>query len=332
METRKRTLAFLVTLVLMMALLPVAAFADEDQTAGQFTAGNANPTIAAGDVGIYETDHTTAVTAMTPGAEYAAKVTVTDANTLDDLSTVKVTIFFDADGDDDSADVPVAGNTQTAAILTWTNGSPSSWSISAGAGTTWAIVTGNCVEPSLSASTGTWWFHFRPGKVATEATDWDAYAVANDGGGSPGGCYDASDYDMNWYGEVTVSTALVDWGELQPGTDYTIQTGISATYLANGGYNQQVKASGSWAGVTYTAALNASGAPAGNEFSLMADDDATLAGAVQVLSAAYTSFDTGTQTGESGAAESANSVWLKLGSPFFEDTYAGTIFYQIIND
>ncbi len=329
MEKRK-FLAILAVLAILIAMVPMAAFADEDQTTGQFTTANAAPSV--GDLGIYETDHTTAVTAMTPGTEYAVKVTVTDANTLNDLATVRVTIFFDTDGDDDPGDVPTVGNTQTAAILTWTKGTPSTWSISAGSPTTWAIVTANCVEPSLSGSTGTFWFHFRPGKVATEATDWDAYAVATDDNGATGTRYDGSDYDMNWYGEVTVNTALVDWGTLPPGTDYTIQSGIAVNYLANGGYLQQVKAGGTWNGASHTATLNAAGTPGGNEFSLLADDDNTIADAVQVQSAAYTTFNTGTQTGEAGHDETGNSLWLKLGSPFFEDTYSGSVYFQIIND
>ncbi|MBC7259674.1 MAG: hypothetical protein H5T65_10540 [Chloroflexi bacterium] len=327
---KRRFFAILAALVILVAMLPMAAFADEDQTTGQFTTANAAPSV--GDLGIYETDHTTQVTAMTPGTEYAVKVTVTDANTLNDLATVKVTIFFDADGDDDPGDVPGTGDTQTAAILTWTKGTPSTWTISAGSPTTWAIVTANCVEPSLTGSTGTWWFHFRPGKVATEATDWDAYVVATDDNSATGTLYDGSNYDMNWYGEVTVNTALVDWGTLAPGTDYTIQAGIQVNYLANGGYNQQVKASGSWDGASHTATLNTAGTPAANEFSLMADDDNTIADAVQVLSAAYATFNTGTQTGESGHDETGNSLWLKLGSPFFEDTYSGYVYFQIIND
>lgn len=327
---KRRFFTILVGLAILVAMLPMAVFADEDHTTGQFTTANSAPSV--GDLGIYETDHTTAVTAMTPGTEYAVKVTVTDANTLNDLTTVRVTIFLDADSDDDPADVPAAGDTQTAAILTWTKGTPSTWAISAGAPTTWAIVAANCVEPNLSGSTGTWWFRFRPGKVATEATDWDAYAVATDNNSATGTRYDGSDYDMNWYGEVTVGTALVNWGTLAPGTDYTIRTGIAINYLANGGYNQQVKGGSPWTGTSHTATLNEAGSPAGNEFSLMADNDNTLAGAVQVRSAAYTTFNNGTQTGESGHDETGNSLWLKLGSPFFEDTYSGFVYFKIVND
>ena len=316
-------------LAVVFSLIPAAVSADEGSTTGQFAAANATPSILA--VGLYETDHTTAVTAMTPNLEYAAKVTVSDANTLADLDTVKVTIFHDSDGDDAPGDVPGAGDPQNAAILTYTVAT-NSWSIDAGGSTMWALVTASCSAPALTGSSGDWWFHFVPGKVATESSDWDAFAVATDDVAASGSAYDASDYDMNWYGEITVSTANVDWGALAPGADYTIQTNISVNYLANGGFNQQVRADATWAGASNNATLDEADAPSAHQFCLKADDTATLGTAVQVLNASYTSFDSGAQTTESGMDETANSLWLKLGTPFANDTYSGSIYYGIVND
>lgn len=334
--TRMRVLALIVVaLTLLMALVPTGVVADTGgSTSGQFAAGNVDPTVDA--VGIYETDRSTAVTAMTPQTEYALKVTVTDNNTLGDLSTVKVTIFYDSDGDDDPADVPVAGDTQTAAILTLTVGGSPTWGIDpTGGGTTWVLYSGNCTQPTLTNSSGDFWFNFSPGKVATEALDWDAYAEADDGGGTPGTSYDASDYDMNWYGEITVNTASVDWGSVAPGTDFgnsTRQSSISVTYIANGAYDEKVASSASWSGApSGTATFDAAGSPGANEFSLKADDTDTLASAVLVTeSPTYAAIDdTGTQTTESGDTVATNALWLKLGTPFTDATYSGTIYYQI---
>ena len=76
--------------------------------------------------------------------------------------------------------------------------------------------------------------------------------------------------------------------------------------------------------------LNALGTPGSGEFSLKADDTATLGSAVLVTSADYTTFDTGSLTSESGNAESANTLWLKLGSEGIRDvSYSGTIYYRI---
>ena len=81
-----------VALILLLTLAPVPALAAEDTTSGSFTPTNSNPTVDA--VGIYETDRSTVVTAMTPQTEYSLKVTVSDANTINDLDTVKVTLEF----------------------------------------------------------------------------------------------------------------------------------------------------------------------------------------------------------------------------------------------
>ena len=305
--------------------------ANDSFTVDQSAIDNSNPTVDA--VGIYETNHSTAVTTMTPQTEHAVKVTVTDNDTLNDLSTIKVTIFYDSDGDNDPADVPASGDTQNAAILTCTVGATPSWQIDPSASTTWQLVTANCVQPTLTNSTGDFWFHFKPGKVATKALDWDAYAVADDGGGTPGTLYDSSGYDMNWYGEITVNTSGVDWGNVGLGSGFTDDTtnrvNASVTYICNGNYNKQIKASSPW-GTSPTVALNPSGTPGDDEFSLRADDDLTLDGAV-LVSTAYATFGTGTQTDEGGATEVNNGIWLKTGPSGITGgvAYDGTIYYAI---
>jgi hypothetical protein len=264
-------------------------------------------------------------------------VTVTDNNTLADLSTVKVTIFYDADGTYAPGDVPSSGNTTTAAILTCTVGDTPSWAIDPSDSTTWTIETDSCVQPTLTNNTGDFWFHFKPGKVATETADsdkWHIHAEADDGGGSPGTGYQ-DNRTMNWYGEVVGNTVNINWGSVNPGSDFsesTKQTGISITYIANGAYDVQVAASGSWTGnPSGTAVLDAYGTPSGNEFSLKTDDTITFDNAVLLAaSPSYTTIDdTGLQTSESGDKVTTNTVWLKLGTPFTVSTFSGTIYYRI---
>ena len=74
-----------------------------------------------------------------------------------------------------------------------------------------------------------------------------------------------------------------------------------------------------------------SGSPSANQFSLKADDTATLGSAMLVnVSPSYTTIDnTGTLTGESGDNITTNTLWLKLGTPFAIATYSGTIYWQI---
>lgn len=159
--------------------------------------------------------------------------------------------------------------------------------------------------------------------------------MADDGGGTPGTLYDGSDYDMNWYGEVIINTANVNWGSLAPGTDFgepSKQTGISITYIANGAYDEQVAASTPWIdGGSNSATLDIDGSPGGSSFSIKADDTSTLGSAVFVATtAAYATIDdSGEQTGESGDTVTTNTLWLALGTPFVDATYNGTIYYKI---
>ncbi len=294
------------------------------------TPTNAPPSVNA--VGIYQPDRVTPATAMDPQAEYAVRVSVSDPDGLASLQQVRVVVFLDADGDDDPADVPASGDAQTAAILTWANGSPPSWSISAGSPTTWALVTANCAQPDLSGTSGTWWFHFRPGKVAAESTDWDAWASARDSGGAEAALYDGGDYDMNWYGEVHVNTPSVNWGIVVLGSDYAAnpRTGISVTYIANGPYQQQVRTSNPWGSAPRWIALNETGVPGPGQFSLKANSADDLPGAVVVRSGAYVTIGAGARTAEGGTTVATNALWLRLGPSGIPDTtYAGTIYYRI---
>ena len=76
--------------------------------------------------------------------------------------------------------------------------------------------------------------------------------------------------------------------------------------------------------------LVASETPGSGEFALKGDDDLTLADAA-LVSTSYTTFGTGTQTGESGTTEANNGVWLKTGSSGITGgvSYDGTIYYAI---
>ena len=336
MKAKRILVSILASLALLLVLAPMTALAaDSGTTTGTFDAGNSNPTVDA--VALYESDQSTTATAMNPQTQYAVKVTVTDANTLNDLSTVTVAIFHDTDGSYNVADVPGTGNVQTASILSLTVGASPTWQIDAVSGSgSWSIETASCTQPTLTNSTGDFWFHFKPGKVATETTvtdKWHIYAEVDDGGGTPGDNYEANK-TMSWYGEITVNTASASWGSVDPGSDFAAnsQTGISVTYIANGAYDEEIAASANWTGTpSGTATLNYPGTPGANEFSLKANVSANLTTALMVnASPTYVTIDqTGVQTGESGDAVTTNALWLKLGTPFTDASYSGTIYYKI---
>jgi hypothetical protein len=273
----------------------------------------------------------TAPASMTPQQEWTViTVPVTDVNTIADVKEVKVTVFYDSAGTHPAA--PGSANVQTCAILTWTR-STGTWTIDQGTGTTWAINSGGCTKPADSASTGDWVFSFKVGKVATEtigSADWDIYALATDTALATGNNR-LNGVAMNWYGEITVNTANINWGNVALGSDFSAnsKTDILVTYICNGNYSEQVKSSSPWSNGGNSVTLNAAGSPGNGEFSLKADDTAVLSSAALVTTS-YVTIDTGTQTNESGNIETSNSLWLKLGAlgiPAVQ--YSGTIYYGI---
>lgn len=327
----------IVVLLFSLAIIQMPVSADDSGTSsGQFQVENVAPTVTS--VELWTTGGSPAQTNdMTPQVEYNIKVDVTDGNTLNDLSTVTVRVFYDADGSYSAGDEAGAANTQTRAILTWTNGG-GPWSISPSASTTWSLVTGSCVQPTLTSSSGVFEFHFIPGKVATETVNpakWHIYAIADDGVLTDDGT--DQNNNVNWLGEITVNTGSVDWGVLTPGSDFNgasnNETDISITYLSNGAYNEEIAASATWT-ASVNATLDSTGATANiNEFSLKADDTATLGSAIFVkASPTYDVIDdTGTQTGESGDTITTNTLWLKMSAAFLPETYNGTIYYKIVD-
>ncbi len=321
----------LAAVIMSLATVPVASADSEGSVNGSFAVNSAGPDITA--IALYDSAHTSTVTAMDPQVEYAVKVDISHPNKLKHLSSLKVTVFFDSDGDNSSATVPGAGNTQNAAVLTCTVGATPSWSIDAGAGTTWSVISADCMQPDIGNTTGTFWFNFKPGKVATEATNWDIYGYALDQSARTANLYNNGSYSMNWRGEIAVS-GNVTFGSVSLGSDFAdnTQTGVTNAYIANGNYGVNIKASTPWAGTGDSVALNTSGTPGDGEFSLKALATNTLASAATVTNA-YTAMDsTGTQTAEGGSSVNTNTIWLKVGGNGLSvTTYSGTIYYQINN-
>jgi len=271
---------------------------------------------------------------MTPQEEWTTiTVPVKDASTLADINEVKVKLFYDSAGDD-PGESGFSADVKTCAILTWTRGGTPEWTIAPGS-TTWTLNTTGCSKPDDGATQGNWVFSFKVGKVAThspDTDDWDIYAKATDTASGTGEDY-LRNTEMNWYGEIAVNTIDVDWGTVALGSGFTDDTTnrvtVSETYICNGNYNKQIKTSSPWGG-SPTVALNPSGTPGDGEFSLKADDDLTLAGAV-LVSTGYATFGTGIQTDESGVIETSNGIWLKTGPSGITAgvSYSGTIYYAI---
>ena len=283
---------------------------------------------------LYNSSENATVTQMSPQQEYAVKVTVADNETIDHLNTVVVKIAIDTDGDDDYSDLPGA-DTQTSFIVTCTVGSTPVWSQSPSSSTTWDIVEAECTQPSLAAPSGIFWFHFKPGKVATEAMDWDVYVVATDDSALTDSYYDGSDYDMLWYGEIDVSGTAPNWGTIYPGMDFdnaNAKESVAVSYISNGNYDAALSTT-NWTGSGNTATLNTSGTPGANEFSMKAwsSENLTAADLVTTDAADCVIDNTGDLTTESGDPNGSNTLYLKIGTPFVPEVYSGTITFYIRN-
>ena len=343
----RKLLAIVGVLAMLSAMLvPAAVFADEDTAGGSFTAGNNAPTITS--VEVIPAAGGSPLTSMTPFVAYKAKIVANDINTVDDIDQVRVAIAFDSDNSDPTADPGETGNTQTLVCLKWVK-SGDSWTISPTGGTpatTWSLTEGSCTKPDAAGmllTQGTWEFYFTVGKVATEGTGgagagvpgWDVFGEVKDEG-TPVEMWDDRDLAMTWYGEITVNTVSTSFGDtVALGSDFSANVGdtaISIDYIANGPYDEEIKASTPWTDGTYNVVLSADDSPGDNEFALKADDTADVGTAVLVLSASFTPIDeTGLITDDDGDAVTANNLWLKLGSSQVMSgvSFAGTITYQI---
>ena len=322
-----------VALVLLLAVAVPLALADEDTSQGQFTASNAAPEVIT----------MTLASSMTPynAGGYDLVVTVQDANTLDDITAITVTLFYDSDSDNSPSTVPTAGDNQDAAILTWVK-SGDTWNIAAGSESpqTWSIASVSCISPTMTSSSGDWTFHFTPGKVAQEhATEWDIYATAMDDASASHSLYDSRNYAMEWYGAISIDLATINFGTVAKGVDDDASQNFVLTNIANGDYQLELKAAATWTGgsTSWNLSLDTGDDNPGDaELALEADDDATV-GDAQLVTDAYLDYtdhsgDTG-PTDEDGADISTNTLWLSLGDTgIVADTYTGSIYYQILNN
>jgi hypothetical protein len=333
----------LVSLVLILALVlamatPLAAMAaGTGSSSGTYTANNVAPTV--GSVVLYTTGGSPApTTAMSPQVEYNVKVTVTDANELSDLTNVRVTIFYADSTPTFSGDVPGSGNTHTAAILTCSGaGATPTWSIEPSTNSSWSIINANCVQPTpLTATTGTFEFHFKPGKVATTATGkWYIYTEVTDSEPSSGTAHQ-DNLDMNWYGEVTGVTGTVGFGSIDLGSnDNQSIAPVSVTYISNGNYKEQIKTDdgtgpAQWKQGSIVVGLVSSGTPGAGQMRLKGSYDATLGHSLIVTAGYLDLIADGTITADTGSTRGANTLWLSLGgSGIPKGVYTGTIYYNI---
>jgi hypothetical protein len=325
--------AMVIATVMAMIVPRVTMAAENEGIGGSFTIGNEAPTLTEAAT-LYNDVHLATRTQMTPQTEYSIKVTVADTGTMDDLNTVVVKIAMDGDNDDDYSNLPAA-DTQTSFVMTCTvGGANGAWTHNPSSSTTWDVVEANCLQPALTGGSGIFWFNFIPGKVATEDDDWDVYVVVTDDSAQTDTYYDVAtgDYDMMWYGEIDVTTGSVGWGSVLAGMDFSNANAdqtVAVNYKSNGNYDAAVAVTDNWTGAT----LNTAGTPTSNQFSVKAwsSDNLTASGLVTTIPGDCVIDNSGDLTVEGGDTNSANTLYLKLGTPFVDGGYSGTITFYIRN-
>jgi len=146
---------------------------------------------------------------------------------------------------------------------------------------------------------------------------------------------DASRAAMSWYGEISGVTALAAFGIIVPGSDFPANDvqNISATYIANGDYDEKVKvAANVFGGDVVVDVVDPWSTDGADEVAFKADDDATVAGAVGLTAAGAAIDETGTITEESGDTVAVNSLWLKMSSTYdVSAAQSGNIYFMIAN-
>ncbi len=314
MKSRMLAIASVLAILGVMVGPGVALAAGTDTVAGSFTT-NAN--IPAVTVNLYDAVGSGEVASMTPGTAYTVKVNVNDPDGKANLNTITLKAWYDSDGGSPSSGEfeSAAADVQAGLIVTWTDGG--TFVLTGPGSSTWAL--GSCVAPGTLP--GDFEFKFTVGKVATETTgsaNWQIAAKVLDEDTTPNNIFafdsHTTDNDMNWYGEVAVSGASVNWGSLAAGQDFAEgdpdeENVGSITYVSNGAFNKVVSTTATW---STTATLDEDGVTlAANNFSLRADDDDTLADAAYVTTTGGT-IGSGTQTLESPAADANNGLWIKL--------------------
>lgn len=336
----------LLAIVLLFSLVVPLSMAGTTETTstGSFNLGNSSPMVTA--LQIYSNSGlTTVVSSMTPQVQYWVKVTIADGNTISDVTSLKLQLFYNAASNGSMTAPSAPGDPEISVLINWTKagGATAVLDPATGAACTWSI--GTPVVPTvLSAANGDWVFPIVVGKVATQTTpvpgvgQWDLYALATDSTSTTGALYTRGKA-MYWYGEITVEDALIDFGEVIAGSGFA--TGVNEVLdvgllmIANGPFEAKVKSDASWVSSqgVLVATLDATGLTSSpNQFALKTQEGGELDGPGTVLVSSTPQVVCAEPiTGEAGHHDDDDAWWLKLSALFTKESYSGAIIYTINN-
>ena len=321
--TQIAALAVVVIIAIGTAVLPAMADTEGSST-GSFNLGNVAPQVTV--VALYESNESTSASEMTPPTEYAVKIDVSDSNTLNDIDEIKVVIK--KDGYSGSDDV------HNQSTYKWTH---SGWQFVGPTGTNWSLETSSA-PGDLTKTADTWWLHFKPSKVATEA-NWDIEVTATDNS-SATGTNSTQDIPMQLYIEISAVDASYSFGNVNLGTTGNNITdpndgNIQVTAIANGAYKLESKTNTTWTGKNTSdeATVDSTGTLDDGEIRLIDNAANSYSGGTNVLTSAYQTIagysSLSGPTDENGASHDIYQ-WLDVASKgLLPDTYQGTYYVQI---
>ena len=185
---------------------------------------------------------------MTPQTEYALKIDISDADKLSDIAQIEVILKTN------STDISAANSMTDKATYLWT---PSGeWQFNGPANSTWSInATASSRPATLGGTSGIWWLHFTPGKVARESAAWDIYVEVTDKADAAVNNTKCN-YAMMWYGEISLIDAPYSFGDISLNSEniaiVDTDNAVNVTVIANGNYKLKSK-SGDRVNETYAA-------------------------------------------------------------------------------
>ena len=318
-------LAVVVIIAIGTAVLPAMA-GTEGSSTGSFNLGNAAPSVTS--ITLHAADHSaTTISDMDPQTEYAVKIDISDANTLNDVNEILVVIKTNGTGTGEGDSVTDKATYKWIPGGTWSKVGPTG---------TWDIDTSQSSEPTdLGATAGTWWLNFVPGKVARESTSWDIYVNVTDKGSLTGDKI-VWGKTMNWYGEISAEDTSYSFGDIGLGdTNKPISTpsdgNINVKTISNGNYKLSSK-SGNWSKGSDWAVLDWNGTLDAGQFALKVDGSGSVDSSnyVSTTSDIITDYSSvNAPTAEDGDIKEIYQ-WISVAdSGLLPGTYQGTYYVQI---
>jgi len=321
------SIATMLVAILAATAMPAMAATDGSST-GSFELGSAAPTV--GVVELYDADHNSTVSTLTPTTEFAVKITAGDVNTIADIDAI--TVVIKAQGYSGTT-TDVSYN----ATYRWTT---SGWALIGPTDTQWTCESG-IVPADMTAMSDDWYVNFKLSEAATSKANWDITVTADDDEST--GTNSKTGIPMDFYAEISAVDTSYSFGGVTLGASGLPIIGddqdVDVNVTANGNFKLYSKSDATWIGngTGGVATVNPNALNSG-EIQLCDGKNATFGdgGRVQVDGGVgyYWIEDFGNEEGPTAEVGENRGIyqWLSVASSgLLPDTYHGTYYVQILN-